>query len=205
MRSLVFALVLTVPVGAFAQTATAPATATTAARAPSPRDQAVMRGVEAYRRQAWDEATAAFREAARLDGANALPQLYLGYAAAARGDAGSAQGFFREALRLATVAADEASQARARIAMAQLQEAGGSWDQARAEWENYVRFADGHTASAPAGIGRARLEALTRRTAAEQESAGVRQRIEERLRVNASGANQTAPAGMVAVPPGARR
>lgn len=200
MRSLFFALVLTVPAAALAQTAPAPA-----ARAPSPRDQAVLRGVEAYRRQAWDEATAAFREAARLDGTSALPQLYLGYAAAARGDAGSAQGFFREALRLATVAADESHQARARIAMAQLQEAGGSWDQARVEWENYVRFADGHTASAPAGIGRARLEALTRRAAAEQESAGVRQRIEERLRANATGANQAPPPGMVAVPPAAQR
>ncbi|MEZ4392566.1 MAG: tetratricopeptide repeat protein [Polyangiales bacterium] len=200
MRTLVLALLLTAPAGALAQTAPAPA-----ARAPSPRDQSVLRGVEAYRRQAWDEATAAFREAARLDGASALPQLYLGYVAAARGDAGSAQGFFREALRLATVAADEPHQTRARIAMAQLHEAGGSWDQARAEWETYVRFADGHAATAPAGIGRARLEALTRRASAEQEGAAVRQRIEERLRANATGANQTAPPGMVAVPPAAPR
>ncbi|MBK6534673.1 MAG: hypothetical protein IPF99_35520 [Deltaproteobacteria bacterium] len=87
-----------------------------AARAPSPRDQSLLQGVEAYRQQRWDAAIASFREAARLDNASALPQLYLGYTAASRGDAASAQGFFREALRLATVAADEPGQARARIA-----------------------------------------------------------------------------------------
>lgn len=172
------------------------------ARAPSPFQQALLQGAAAYQRHAWDEAMSAFREAARLDRDSPLPQLYLGYAAASRGDAASALGFFREGLRLATVAADDFNQGRARAAMATLQEAGAQWDPARGEWEQYVRFADAHAATVPAGVGRARMDAIARRTTVAQESEAVRQRIEERLRVNASGANQAPPPGMVAVPPG---
>lgn len=199
MRALPLLAALCVGRVAAAQSPPTP-TSAPVARAASPRDAALAQGVEAYRQQRWDAAVASFREAARLDGASALPQLYLGYAAAARGDAASARGFLREALRLATVAADEPAQARARIALAMLLEAGGDWDPAREEWEQYVRFADGHTAHAPSGPGRARLEVFTRRTTVAQDAEGVRRRIEERLRVNASGANQTAPPGMVPAP-----
>ena len=199
MRALPLLAALCVARVAGAQTPP-PSTAAPVARAASPRDAALAQGVEAYRQQRWDAAVSSFREAARLDGASAIPQLYLGYASAARGDAASARGFLREALRLATVAADEPAQARARIALAMLLEAGGDWDPARQEWEQYVRFADGHTAHAPAAPGRARLEVFTRRTTVAQDAEGVRRRIEERLRVNASGANQTAPPGMVPVP-----
>lgn len=202
MRQLIAALVLTIPSLAGAQTS---ASSAEPVRAPSPRDQALVRGAEAYRRQDWDAAGNGFREGARIDGAAAVPQLYLGYTAAARGDAGSAQGFFREALRLATVAADEFNQARARVAMAQLHESRSAWDEARTEWENYVRFADAHAATVSAAIGRARLEALTRRTTIAQESEAVRQRIEERQRANASGANQPTPPGMVVAPQESRR
>lgn len=197
MRTCVFAALLMITPAATAQTTPAPQPSP---RTPSPRDQALMQGVEAYRAQRWDAAVSSFREAARLDGASALPPLYLGYTAAARGDAASAQGFFREALRIATVAADESLQARARIALALLLEAGSDWDGARGEWEQYVRFADGHAANAPSGLGRARLDAMTRRATVAQESQGVRRRIEERLRTNASGANQTPPPGTIEVP-----
>lgn len=200
MRRALAITLLLLPLGASAQTPTAPDAGV--ARAPSPLQQAILRGVAGYQRHSWDEAATAFREAARLDAASALPQLMLGYTAAARGDAASAQGFFREALRLATVAADDFNQGRARAALALLLETGGQWDPARAEWEQFVRFADGHAATVPPAMGRARMDALARRATVAQESEAVRQRIEERLRVNASGANQAAPAGMVAVPPG---
>jgi len=201
-RIIALAVVALAPASALAQTPAAPTTAAAPPRAPTPLQQAILRGITAYRQQGWDAAAAAFRDAARLDGASPTPQLYLGCTAAARGDAASAQGFFREALRLATVGADDMNQARARIAMSTLLEAGASWDPARLEWEQFVRFADAHATTVPAGVGRARLDALMRRTAVAQESEPVRQRIEERLRVNATGANLSPPAGMVAVPPG---
>ncbi|MFO0630855.1 MAG: hypothetical protein U0325_35230 [Polyangiales bacterium] len=199
MRALPLIAALCVGRVAFGQAPPSP-TPPSAPRAASPRDAALAQGIAAYRQQRWDAAVASFREAARLDGASAVPQLYLGYASAARGDAASARGFLREALRLATVAADEPAQARARIALAMLLEGSNDWDAARDEWEQYVRFADGHTAHAPAAPGRARLEVFTRRTTVAQDAEGVRRRIEERLRVNASGANQAAPPGMVPVP-----
>lgn len=198
-RALAICLLLS-PLTARAQTP--PSADAGVARAPSPLQQAILRGVAGYERHAWDEAATAFREAARVDPASALPQLMLAYTAAARGDAASAQGFFREALRLATVASDDFNQGRARIGLAQLQESGAQWDPARLEWEQYVRFADGHAATVPPGLGRARMDALARRATVAQESEAVRQRIEERLRTNASGANQAAPPGTVPVPPG---
>lgn len=183
---------------ALAQTPPAPPAAP---HAPTPVQQAILRGVAGYSQQNWDAAAAGFREAARLDPAAALPQLYLGYTAAARGDTASAQGFFREALRLATVAADDLNQGRARVAMAASLEAGAQWDAAHGEWEQFVRFADAHAATVAPGLGRARLDALSRRATAATESEPVRRRIEERLRLNASGASQAPPPGMVAVPP----
>lgn len=205
MRLTVLLSILLAPTLAAAQTPAAPTPAAQSAattRGPTPFQQSMLQGVTNYQRQAWDPAMAAFREAARLDGASALPQLYLGYTALSRGDAASAQGFLREALRLATVAADDLNQARARIALAAMLEGGTQWDPARSEWEQYVRFADGHAATVPAAIGRARLDALARRQTVAQESEPVRQRIEARLRANASGANQTPPPGMVPVSPG---
>jgi tetratricopeptide (TPR) repeat protein len=206
MRSaIVLALVF---VGSNAQAQTPPASssrsapATTAdagtvanAHAPTPFQVAINRGVEAYRRREYDAAVTAFREAAGVDARSALPQLYLGYVANARGDAATALGAYREALRLAIAANDDLNHARALAAIAAAQESATRWSDARTAWQESSAFGDTHAQVSQPVIGRSRVEAIGRRETLAQEYQPVHDRIEERLRVNASGQNQQAPAG----------
>lgn len=185
--------------------ATAPAAG--ASRA-TPFQAAMQRGVTAYQQSNWEAAATAFREAAGLDARSAQPALYLGYVARARNDAPTAMAQFREAQRIAMAEGDDASRARAMAAVADLEERAGRWDEARAGWQAYTVFADGHASVSFPAVGRGRIEAINRRAALATEYEPVRTRIAERLARNASGANQQPPPPPSlppsAIPPGRR-
>lgn len=215
MRLLAALLVTLAPLTAAAQTAPptrpaataatparpgAPAAAPASAHEVTPFQAAINRGAQAFHDRQLDVAATAFRDAAGRDARSPVPQLLLGAVAQAQGNAANALGAYREAARIAQAEGDDASRARALAAIASVQEGQQRWDDARNAWQEYTTFADGHAQSSFPAVGRARTEAIGRRATLETEYAPVRERIAERLRINASGQNQQAPAGTVVVP-----
>lgn len=201
-----------VPAAAAAQTPpaqTPPAAQTPAAGAPAagptrvtPFQAAMQRGVTAFQQSSWEAAATAFREAASADPRSALPVLSLAYVARSRDDAATAMAQCREAQRIATAEGDDVLRGRAMQCVAELEERAGRWDEARAAWQGYTVFADGHASATFPAVGRSRIEAIGRRATLAQEYAPVRQRIAERLARNASGADQQPPPAP-ALPPSA--
>lgn len=179
-------------------TAASPGSAGRPAREVTPFQAALNRGAEAYRRREWDAAATAFREATGLNAQSPLPALYQGYVARARGDLASAQGNFREAQRIALAVGDDGVRGRVLAALAEFQESGNHWDEARGAWQEYTTFSDSHASVTYPAVGRARVEAIGRRATLAQQYEPVRQRIAERQRINAQGGQ--APEGMERVP-----
>lgn len=218
MRSVLALIIALAPATVFAQSATQPArpasaqpaatpaipAATPAANAnahqPTPFDAAIARGSTAYHDRNFDAAATAFREAATANARSPLPQLYLGFVAQARGDAATALGAYREAARVAQAQGDDRNRARALAAIANVNESQGHWDDARNTWTEYATFADAHSQVAFPAVARARSETIGRRGALDTEYAPVRERIAERQRINASGANQQPPPGTAVAP-----
>jgi tetratricopeptide (TPR) repeat protein len=171
---------------------TAPSTAvpaTTPARSGhemTPFQAALFRGSEAYRQQQYDPAAVAFREAATLNARSAVPQLFLGYVARAKGESANALGRFREAARIAQAEGDDPNRGRALQAIASLYEGQGNWAEARTAWTEYATFGDAHPTVTYPAVGRTRIEVIGQRDTVEREVAPVRERIAERLRVNAT-------------------
>jgi len=191
------------PAAALAQNtparAPAPASApSTPTRGPSPFDASLHRGAEAFARRDFDAAMAAFRDAVQRDPRSAVPWLRMAAVARARNDAATAMGNYREALRLAIEASADADRARALIGIADLDEAQGLWREAIGAWGAVAEFADAHPTVTSAAVPRARIEAIRQRDSRDREYAPVRERIAERIRVNAAGApdaaGTTAPA-----------
>lgn len=170
------------------------------AREVTPLQAAINRGAQAFHDRQLDAAATAFRESAGRDARSPLPQLLLGAVAQAQGNAANALGAYREAARIAQAEGDDASRGRALAAIAGVHEAQQRWDDARNAWLEYTTFADAHAQSTFPAVGRARTEAIGRRATLETEYAPVRERIAERLRINASGQNQQAPAGTAVAP-----
>jgi len=214
MRLLAALLVTLAPLAAAAQTAPparpaaaaaparpgAPAAAPASAHEVTPFQAAINRGAQAFHERQFDVAATAFRDAAGRDARSPVPQLLLGAVAQAQGNAANALGAYREAARIAQAEGDDASRARALAAIASVQEGQQRWDDARNAWQEYTTFADGHAQATFPAVGRARTEAIGHRATLETEYAPVRERIAERLRINASGQNQQAPAGTTVAP-----
>lgn len=218
MRLAVALFVSIVPLAAVAQPAPAarpaPAPAAAAPAAPTtpaparevtPFQAALNRGAQAFHDRQFDAAAAAFRDAATRDPRSPLPQLFLGAVAQAQGNAANALGAYREAARIAQAEGDDASRGRALAGIASVHEGQQRWDDARNTWQEYTTFADAHAQATFPAVGRARTDAIARRASLETEYAPVRERIAERLRINASGQNQQPPPGTAVAPvaPGA--
>ncbi len=204
MRAVIASLLLALPSVALAQTPAAQPTATAAQptataalpaarRGVTPYTRAILDGIEAHRRRDWDGAMNHFRQAATLEPRSAEPTLYMGFTAAARGEAATALGSFREAARVATAADNHRDRARALAAIATLHETQARWDDAVTAWQEYVTFADAHADVTYGAVGRARVDAIRRRASMDQSYEAVRHRIAERQRLNASGANSQPP------------
>ena len=83
---------------------------------------------------------------------------------------------------------------RALSGIAELDEMQGLWREAIGAWGTVAEFADAHASVTSATVPRARIEAIRRRETIEHDYAPVRERIAERLRVNAAGATPEAAA-----------
>ncbi|MDO9020329.1 MAG: hypothetical protein Q8S73_39700 [Deltaproteobacteria bacterium] len=187
---LILALAWLLPATALAQTPgpAAPVAATPPTRGPTPFDQSLRRGAEAFARHDLDAAMTAFRDAVQRDPRSPVPWLRMAAVSRARNDAATALGNYREALRLAIEASADADRARALTGVAELNEAQGLWREAIGAWGVVAEFADAHASVTSAAVPRARIEAIRRRESLDREYAPVRERIAERLRVNAAGA-----------------
>lgn len=165
-------------------------------RGPSPFEQSLHRGAEAFLRRDLDGAMSAFREAVQRDPRSPVPWLRMAAVARARNEAATALGNYREALRLAIESSADADRARALIGIAELDEVQGLWREAIGAWGVVAEFADAHASVSAsfAEVPRARIEAIRRRESLDREYTPVRDRIAERLRVNAAGATPPAPA-----------
>jgi tetratricopeptide (TPR) repeat protein len=191
--ALVLALACLSPAAALAQNApaqNAPAAAPPT-RGPSPFEQSLRRGAEAFARRDFDAAMNAFRDAVQRDPRSPVPWLRMAAVSRARDDAATALGNYREALRLAIEASADADRARALAGVAELDEAQGLWREAIGAWGLVSEFANAHAGVTSGAVPVARIEAIRRREALDREYAPVRERIAERLRVNAAGAAAT--------------
>lgn len=178
---------LSAPALALAQTPALP-------RTPSAFEQGLQRGAQAFARRDYDAAMSAFRESVQADPRSPVPWLRMAAVARARNDDATALGNYREALRLAIEASADADRARALVGIADLDEAQGLWREAVGAWGVVAEFADAHPNVLSPAVPRGRIEVIRRRDVLDRECAPVRDRIAERLRVNASGANApTAP------------
>ncbi len=168
--------------------------AQTPPRAPPPFEQSLHRGALAFQQHDYDGAMVAFREAVQRDPRSPVPWLRMAAVSRARNEAATALGNYREALRLAIESSADADRARALVGIAELNEAQGLWREAIGAWGVVAEFADAHASVTNAAVPRARIEAIRRRESLDREYAPVRDRIAERLRVNAAGATTpTAP------------
>ncbi len=174
----------------FALLSVGPATALaqTPPRTPPPFEQSLHRGATAFLQHDYDGAMTAFREAVQRDPRSPVPWLRMAAVSRARNEAATALGNYREALRLAIESSADADRARALVGIAELNEAQGLWREAIGAWGVVAEFADAHANLVSAAVPRARLEAIRRRESLDRENAPVRERIAERLRVNAAGA-----------------
>lgn len=204
MRPLAFislSVVLTGTVPAFAQTAQTTSSASPRpassgspapnAHAPSPGRLTLVRGQQAYVAHRYDEALAAFREAAGTADQRVEATLDIGYALASRNEREAAITAFREAIAFATTSDDLANRTRGLQAVANTCEAMGNLEQALAAWTEYQTFAEAHPTQATAATARSRIEAIHTRQQNDTRDALVRQRIEERRRHNASAQPQS--------------
>ena len=175
----------------------APGPPAPAARGASAFDESLRRGAEAFSRRDLDAAMTAFRDAVQRDPRSPVPWLRMAAVARARNEAATALGNYREALRLAIEASADADRARALAGVAELDEAQGLWREAIGAWGVVAEFADAHASVTSAAVPRARIEAIRRRESIERDYAPVRERIAERIRVNAAG---TTPGAAGAAP-----
>lgn len=191
-----------IPALSFAQAAPGTVVHATPAALPGhgvpPAQESRLRGDRAFLAHDLDGATAAYREAAQRDARSAAVQLRLASVARARDDAASALGMYREAARLAAEANDDWSRARALCGIAEVYEAQAQWRDASSAWAAVREFANAHSSTLFLGIATSRIEVIQRREQLERDYAAVRERIAERLRVNAAG--PATPPGMAPVP-----
>lgn len=194
--TLILGLATLLPAAAMAQSpgSAPPAAVTPPTRGPSPFELSLHRGAEAFARRDFDAAMAAFRDAVQRDPRSPVPWLRMAAVSRARNEAATALGNYREALRLAIEASADADRARALIGIAELDETQGLWREAIGAWGVVAEFADAHASVTSAAVPRSRIEAIRRRESLDRDYAPVRERIAERLRVNAAGAAAPTPA-----------
>jgi tetratricopeptide (TPR) repeat protein len=142
----------------------------------------------AYVGHDYEGALSAFRQAAAASEADrAEATLYIGFTLSARNDVDGALNAFRDAARMSASGNDHLNHVRALQAIGNRLEASGRWADAQTAWEEFVAFASAHPDVGNAANGRARINAIHQRSELDHQYEVVRQRIEERRRLNAQG------------------
>jgi tetratricopeptide (TPR) repeat protein len=122
-----------------------------------------------------------FREATAMNGGRPEAHYYIGAAQRLAGDLEDAIATFRQAASAAQSANQPRWQARALHGIAStLERLEGRIEEARTAWQEYTRFADGHSQVSDTAVGRARVQAIDVMNEQEQVYVTVRQRIAER-------------------------
>ncbi len=160
--------------------------ARTPARQPSPGRQAINRGNTAFVARDYGTALTAFRDGATHDDERAESSLGIAYTQLAQGDRDAALTTFRDIARTTTAPTQALHHLRALQAIGNTLETLRRWDDARTAWQEFVSYAEAHPDIGSAANGRARVEAIERRAALDTQFQPVRQRIEERRRINAT-------------------
>lgn len=172
--TLVALLAPALPVAAqAAQTGSAPA---------SPEYLAALgRGLTASRAGDRGGAIAAFRAAVQIAPSRPEAVCHLAEAQRASGDLAAALEGYQACARVARAASDARWTARGLHGIAStLERTPERIDEARAAWQEYVRFADGAASVASPAVGRARITAIDQVIELERVTAEVRQRIAAR-------------------------
>jgi TolA-binding protein len=157
----------------------------------SPYVQKVANGIRLATSRDLDGAMSALREAIQEEPSSGMAYYYLGEVQRMREDMESALQSFDRCTSFAGAQNDALYQGRCIRAKADtLERMNGRRDDARAAWNDYVHFADGHRQVSSPEVGRARMQAIDQQLEQARAYIEVRQRIAERERENASNQNQ---------------
>jgi tetratricopeptide (TPR) repeat protein len=149
-----------------------------------PQAVANMEGLAHLRARDYDGALMAFRRAIQSAGGDPAAYYYLGSTHRLRGQPSEALEMFRTARQLAQASGNARMEAMALAAVAStLELLPNKLDEARAAWQEYVRFADANSGLASPRVGRSRIQAIDAAKEIREAYAPVRERIAERERL----------------------
>jgi tetratricopeptide (TPR) repeat protein len=127
----------------------------------------------------------AYKEAIAQDPADPASYYFLGEAQIAAGSAAEADGTFATGLRYA--GGKDEWRGKLLFVSADLRERQGKWPEAKKAWEEYAQFIATHpNAKGYAATATERVKVIDARVDLETKYAPVKQRIEQRLKENAS-------------------
>lgn len=151
----------------------------------SPSAGAIAKGHAAFMARDYPGAMSAYKEAIAQDGADPASYYFLGEAQIAGGSTVEADGSFAAGLRYAGGKDDW--RAKLLFVIADLRERQGKWPEAKKAWEEYGQFVSTHpNVKGYAATATERVKVVDARVDLDSKYAPVKQRIEQRLKENAS-------------------
>jgi TolA-binding protein len=158
-----------------------------------PAISAISKGHAAYMARDYPGAIQAYQEAIAQDVTDPASYYFLGEAQIAGGSAVEADGSFANGLRY--VGSKDDWRSKLLFVIADLRERQGKWSEAKKAWEEYGQFLATHPdAKGYAATATERVKVIDARADLDAKYAPVKQRIEQRLKENASipaGADET--------------
>jgi TolA-binding protein len=150
-----------------------------------PNAAAITRGHGAYMARDYPGAIQAYKEAIAQDGSDPASYYFLGEAQIAGGSTAEADASFAAGLRY--VGSKDDLRAKFLFVIADLRERQGKWPEAKKAWEEYAQFLSTHpSVKGYSATATERVKVVDARTDLDTKYAPVRQRIEDRIKENAS-------------------
>ena len=151
----------------------------------SPGAAAVAKGHGAYMARDYPGAIQAYKEAIAQDGSDPTNYYFLGEAQLAGGSTVEADASFAAGLR--NVGGKDDLRVKLLFVVADLRERQGKWPDAKKAWEEYAQFLATHpSVKGYAATATERVKVVDARADLDTKYAPVRQRIEDRIKENAS-------------------
>ncbi|HMI86162.1 MAG TPA: hypothetical protein VK550_18835 [Polyangiaceae bacterium] len=153
--------------------------------AAGPRSVAVAKGHGAYMARDYTGAIQAYKEATLQDASDPTNYYFLGEAQIAGGSMLEADASFATGLR--NVGNKDDLHAKLLVVVADLRERQGKWPEAKKAWEEYAQFLSTHPGvKGYAATATERVKVVDAHTDLDTKYVPVRQRIEQRLKENAT-------------------
>jgi TolA-binding protein len=150
-----------------------------------PASATLSKGHAAYMARDYPGAVQAYKDAIAEDGSDPATFYFLGEAQLAAGTTAEADNTFAAGLRNAASKDDWHS--KLLFVVAELRERQGKWPEAKKAWEEYAQFLSTHpNAKGYAATATERVKVVDARADLETKYAPVKQRIEQRLKENAT-------------------